>query len=374
MKKIFIIAGEASGDFHSSALVHKLRDINPNIEFSGIGGNFLKKEGIDLLFHYDEVNFIGFTAVLKNLSHIKAKIRETVDKIKDLNPDMVILVDFPGYNLKVAELIRKFYKRKIVYYISPQVWAWHRSRVKKIQKYIDEMLVVFPFEVEFYGKENVRAEFVGHPLVERINTFLDNNKRESTSNTITLLPGSRKEEIQRMLPELLEVAKSLKKDRDLKINVISPSNLNKDFYSGMISGYDVDLIKDDKNKDSYYKAILNSDLVITKAGTPTMECTLLGTPFIVVYRAGKLNYLIGKSMIQVDYTAMPNILLQKEAVKEFIQNEMNTDNIYSEAVKILDDNTYRENMLDELKQVRALLTDESASGNAASIINSLLEK
>ena len=374
MKKIFIIAGEASGDFHSSALVNKLNALNPDIELYGIGGSFLQKEGVDLLFHYDEVNFIGFTAVLKNLSHLKAKIRETVERIKGLNPDMVILVDFPGYNLKVAELIRKFYKGKIVYYISPQVWAWHRSRVKKIQKYIDEMLVVFPFEVDFYGKENVRAEFVGHPLMERINTFLENNKREKTSNTITLLPGSRKEEIQRMLPDLLEVAKRLKKDRDLKINIISPSNLDKNFYSGMISGYDVDLIKDDENKDSYYKAILNSDLVITKAGTPTMECTLLGTPFIVVYRAGKLNYLIGKSMIQVDFIAMPNILLQNEAVKEFIQNEMNTNNIYSEAVKILDDDSYRNSMLEELKQVRTMLTDESASDNAARIIKSLLEK
>ncbi len=374
MKKIFIIAGEASGDFHSSALVHKLRNLNPNIEFSGIGGSFLEKESVDLLFHYDEVNFIGFTAVLKNLSHLKAKIKETVDRIKELNPDIVIFVDFPGYNLKVAELVRKFYKGKIIYYISPQVWAWHRSRVKKIQKYIDEMLVVFPFEVDFYSKENVRAEFVGHPLVERINTFLESNKRESTSNTITLLPGSRKEEIQRMLPELLKVARELKKSRDLKINIISPSNLDKDFYSEMISGYDVELIKDDANKDFYYKAILNSDLVITKAGTPTMECTLIGTPFIVVYRAGKLNYLIGKSMIQVDFIAMPNILLQKEIVKEYIQNEMNTENIYDEAVKILDDNDYRKRLLDELGEVKALLTDESASDNAAGIINSILEK
>ena len=236
------------------------------------------------------------------------------------------------------------------------------------------MLVVFPFEVDFYNKENVRAEFVGHPLVERINSFVKTNTRESMSHTITLLPGSRKEEIQRMLPELLKVAKELKKSRDLKINIISPSILDKDFYSEMISGYDVDLIKDDENKEAYYNAILNSDLVITKAGTPTMECTLLGTPFIVVYRAGKLNYLIGKSMIQVDYIAMPNILLQKEIVKEYIQNEMNTENIYNEAIKILDDNDYRKQILDELNEVKALLTNESASDNAASIINSILEK
>jgi lipid-A-disaccharide synthase len=372
-KRVFIIAGEASGDSHAGALIEKLKSLNPAINVSGIGGKELESRGVNVIYPYREVNFIGFTAVLKNLPAIKKKLNEAVAYVKDFNPNVIILVDFPGFNLKFAEMVRKFYRGKIVYYISPQLWAWHKERVKKIKALVDEMLVVFPFEVDFYAKENIEAKFVGHPLIERIHKFLSTNSKKATSEkNITLLPGSRKEEIKRILPGLLQAAKKLKEEFTARVNIIAPPGLDKSFYDEMISGYDVNLIQDDDNKGIYYKTIFDSDLVFTKAGTPTMECALLGTPFCVVYKAGSINYLIGKNMIKVDYIAMPNILAGKEIVKEFIQSDMNVGNLTEEGKRVLIDKSYTDRMKKEFENIKTSLTDASASETAAKIINSLL--
>lgn len=373
MKKIFIIAGEASGDSHSAELVRKLKELDPGTRFYGIGGNNLKKQGVELIYSYEDVNFIGFTAVLKNLSSIKAKLSEAVEKVKELEPDAVILTDFPGFNIRFAEKIRKFYKGKIIYYISPQVWAWHKDRVKKLKKLCDAMLVIFPFEVDFYKQEGMEAKYVGHPLIEKTNRFIsEHSKREKANKIITLLPGSRPEEIKRILPGLLEVSKKLQDETCAEIKIISPPYLNAGFYKDLIKGYNVEIVKDDEDKNTYYETIYNSDLVFTKAGTTTMECTLLGTPFCVAYRAGRINYLIGKNMIRVNFVAMPNILLDKAIVKEFIQNEMTIDNLYSEGKKILTDEKYREEMKSNFARIRELLGDRSASATAAEIINAML--
>ncbi len=373
-KKIFIIAGEASGDAHSGALISKLKEIYPNIDVSGIGGNELKSQGVNILYSYSEVNYIGFTAVIRNLPAIKKRLSQAVDYVKELNPDLIILVDFPGFNLKFAEMVRKFYNGKIVYYISPQLWAWHKDRVKKIRTLVDEMLVVFPFEVDFYAKEGVEAKFVGHPLVEKINTFLSSNTpRPKKNKLITLLPGSRKEEIKRILPALLKASQKLKEEFNAQINIVIPPGIDEGFYTKMLNGYDVQMIKDNDGKEIYYNTILNSDIVFTKAGTPTMECALIGTPFCVVYKAGSINYLIGKNMIKVDYIAMPNILMNREIVKEFIQAEMNTENLYSEGKRILTNADYRQQMVNNFREIKSILTDASASETAANIVNSLLK-
>lgn len=373
MKKIFIIAGEASGDSHAGEAVKKLKQLNGRIEFYGIGGNNLKNQGVGLIFPYSEVNYIGFTAVLKNLSAIKKRLREAVEKVRELNPDIIILVDFPGFNIRFAEEVRKFYKGKIVYYISPQVWAWHKERVKKIKKLADEMLVVFPFEVDFYREEGMDVVFVGHPLVEKIDKFLSEHSRnENSGKTITLLPGSRMEEIKRILPGLLQASRKLQDETGAEIKIISPPHLDTGFYIDFIKGYDVEIVRDDEDKNTYYDVIYNSDLVFTKAGTTTMECVLLGTPFCVTYKAGTINYLIGKSMIKVNHVAMPNILMNKEIVREFIQGNMTEDNLYKEGKRILTDEKYRNEMKENFSKIRKLLTDKSASDSVAEIINSML--
>jgi len=370
--KIFIVAGESSGDFHASNLIKELKRIKPEIQVSGIGGSELENAGATLVHNFKEINFIGFTKVIKNLKKITGVLNDTVTKIKELSPDIVILVDFPGFNLKLAEKIREFYTGKIIYYISPQIWAWHYSRIKKIKKLIDKMLVIFPFEKEMYEKEDVGAEFVGHPLNNRISDFLlANRKNEIRTKIISLMPGSRKEEIQRIFPVFIETGNRLIKEFSCKINVICSENFPAAFYKNFKGTENFNFITNNSS-EVLYKTILESDLVITKIGTSSMECALLEVPFISGYKAGKMNYLIGKNLVRINNFAMVNILLKRTAVREFIQNEMTPGNIFNEANKILTDKKYAEQMRNDFKEMKKILTEKNASQNAAEIISTYL--
>ena len=367
--KIFIIAGEASGDLHASNLVKEIKKIKPGTEFTGVGGKNLKEQGVKLVSNYSRVNYIGFTSVARHLPEIKKVLNDCVESVKHNTPDIVILVDFPGFNLKFAEKIRKFYTGKIIYYISPQLWAWHKSRVKKIREFIDKMLVVFPFEVEFYKNEGVEAQFVGHPLVEIIDGFLKNNRKQDfEKKQIGLLPGSREEEIRKILPVILEAGNKLKNEFDADLNLICSSNIDKKVYEDIIGSSAGNIIFTGAEEGLYYRTLLNSDVLFAKTGTSTMECTLIGSPYCVVYRANILNYFIGRMLIQVDHIAMANILMGKEIVKEFIQSQMNVENLYSEGKRILTDTNYKDTMLANFKRVREILTDRSASRTAAEIV------
>ena len=371
-KKIFIVAGESSGDFHASNVIKELNRINPAIQVTGIGGAELESAGVKLIHNFKEINYIGFTQVIKNLKKITGVLNDTVLKIKELNPDVVVLVDFPGFNLKLAEKIRLFYTGKIIYYISPQIWAWHYSRIKKIKKLIDNMLVIFPFEKEMYAKEDVNSEFVGHPLNNRINEYLLHNKKiESRTKIISLMPGSRKEEIERIFPVFIEAGNKLIKEFSCKTNVICSENFSFDFYKKFKATENFNFIINNSS-EALYRTILDSDLVITKIGTSSMECALLEVPFISGYKAGKMNYLIGKNLVRINSFAMVNILLKRIVVKEFIQDEMTSENIFNEAKKILTDKKYSERMKNDFKEMKEILTDKNASHNAAEIISTYL--
>ena len=373
LKKIFIVAGEASGDMHAASLIRELKSLNNKILFTGIGGPETKNEGAELLYGIKDVNFIGFSSVILNLKKIKSILLECEDKIKADNPEAVILVDYPGFNLKLITNIRKFYKGKIIYYISPQLWAWHKSRVKIINKFVDLMIVVFPFEVDFYEREGITAEFVGHPLVKRIDDFLiKNEKTNSDKIRISILPGSRKDEIDRMLPVLLETGNKFLKKFDCEINILCSPNFSETYYRSFLKDFNFNLIYDKDNSDLNYFTILNSDLVITKSGTSTIECALIGTPFCVVYRTGKLNYEIGKRLIRIKNIAMVNILSGKEIVKEFLQEEVNPENLFKEGSAILTDKVYCERMKADFRKLREILTEKDASANAAKLIINIL--
>ena len=373
-KKIFIVAGETSGDTHSSNLVKHIKEILPDIKFSAIGGSYLQNEGVDLIHNYEEINYIGFSSVIKNLTKIKKVLADTVNYIKKTGPDVIILVDFPGFNLKLAEKIRKFYDGKIVYYISPQLWAWHKSRIKKVKQFIDRMLVVFPFEVDFYRKENIKVDFVGHPLIERIDDYLKKNKRvESTKFRIGLLPGSRMEEVQKILPLLADVADKFQKEIGAEINVLCPDNIKIDIYKKIIRDRNFNLIRSLTGDNSNYKLIQNSELLFTKSGTSTLECALIGSPFCVVYNTTPFNYFIGKKLIKVDHIAIVNILAGKKIVKEFIQKDFNENNLHFEGMKILTNENYRNQMIDSFKNLRNILTQSQPTVNAADIICSYLK-
>jgi len=373
-KNIFIITGEASGDMHASSLVKQLNEKRPGIKYFGIGGSFLQNENVKLIHNYNEINFIGFSSVIKNLPEIKSVLSDTINFIRELNPDLIILVDFPGFNLKLAEKIRRFYSGKIIYYISPQLWAWHKSRVKKIKKYVDRILVVFPFEVDFYEKENIKADYVGHPLLSKIEEFLEtNNKTESDKIRIGLLPGSRQEEVQKILPTLADVSDKFKKEFDAKINILCPDNLKENIYKDILGKRTFNLIRNSINDNAGYQLMLNSDLLFTKSGTSTLECALIGTPFCVVYNTTPFNYLLGKKLIKIEYLAMVNILYGKGIVKEFIQKDFNIDNLYTEGRKLLTDVNYRNEMTDNFIKLKKILTQSIPSSNASEIICSYLK-
>jgi len=372
--KLFIFAGESSGDMHAASLVKELKNIDPDIIISGIGGPEMLKEDVHLLYDLKQVNFIGFSSVIRNIKKIKSILNRCISEIRKNKPEAVILVDYPGFNLKLIKEIRKFYSGKIIYYISPQLWAWHKGRVKTIQKFVDLMLVVFPFEVDFYKKENVKAVFVGHPLMKRVDNFLKFNNKSSTEKiSISILPGSRKDEIERMLPVLTETASLLKKEFNAEINFLCSSNFDKAYYENMISNKDFNIIYDGNNSNLNYKTILNSDLVITKSGTSTMECALIGTPFCVVYKTGNLNYAIGKRLVDVEHIAMVNILLKRKAVKEFLQDEMIPVNIFEESKKILNNKEYSDKIIKSFSELRYILGHSDASANAAKEICNLLK-
>ena len=365
---VFISAGEHSGDNHASGLMQQLKVQMPdaNVKFYGLGGDMMTAAGLDPLYHVRDLATVGFTDVIKKYGFFKNAIKESAEFIKQKNPDVVILVDYPGFNIRLAESIRKFYTKKIIYYISPQLWAWHESRVNKIRKYVDLMLVVFPFEVDFYGKHGVKAEFVGHPLVKKIKEFRESNPKITGTGEvkrITLLPGSRKDEIKTHMPVLIEAMKILKESINAEVFISIAPGMESHFdeFKESISGFTL-------SEESSYRLISESDLVLTKAGTSTMECTLLQVPYLIFYRTYPLNYYILKPIVKVDKLGIANILLEKNAVKEFIQNDFTAGNLAAESLKILTDDAYRTRMLGDLRKIWDTLGSKDASSNAASLI------
>ena len=366
-QNIFVIAGEASGDLNGAFLVNDILLKNTNILFFGIGGAKLKEKNVNLIHEYSTINYIGFSNVIKNIRKIKSILNNTVEFVKKLNPEIIILIDFPGFNLKFAELIRKFYKGKIIYYISPQIWAWHKNRIEKIKKYIDRMLVIFPFEVEFYKKLNYKVDYVGHPQTKIIENFLNENKRdESDIIRVCLLPGSRIEEIQRIFPTLACVAEIIRSQYCAEINLIHPANICPLIYKNILKGRYCNLIPN--NEDNHLKTLLNSDLVLTKFGTTTLELTLLNTPFISVYKAGIFNYSIAKMLSDIKYVSMPNILTGKQIVKEFIQSDMTAEKIFIEAKNILSDKSYKDKILSGFQEVQNIFKNTPINKPATDII------
>lgn len=370
IKSVFIIAGEQSGDLHGSSLIKELKaqSFDTRLIFNGLGGDLMESEGLNLLYHIKNLATIGFTDVLKKYGFYRNVIKDCVNYIKNNNPDVVILIDYPGFNLKIAGEIRKFYNKKIIYYISPQLWAWHEKRVYKIKKYIDKMLVVFPFEVEFYKKYGIDAEYTGHPLVSRINKFLaENPKLQRTFGSekiITILPGSRKDEIKHHLPVLIDVLKQLSKEFNFRVNISIAPSLEEDAFKNFKN----DIKNYNLTNESVYSLVLNSDLVLTKAGTSTMECSLIGTPYLIFYKTFPLNYCLLKPIVKVNYLGIINIIANENIIKEFIQKDFTSEKLLFEARKILTDNSYREQMTRKLRSVWKILGDKDASYNAARII------
>jgi lipid-A-disaccharide synthase len=371
--KYYIIAGERSGDLHASNLMRELRKKDPLAEFRAWGGDMMKSQGADLVKHIDELAFMGFVEVARNLPAIMKNFRLCKKDILKYKPDAIIFIDYPGFNLRIAEFAKKN-NIPSIYYISPQVWAWHKSRVKKIRRDIDLMLVILPFEKDFYDQHNVQVSFVGHPLLDALHEYKKNlsssefrkENRLSDKPLIALLPGSRSQEISRMLTVMSSIAE---KFTDYQFVVAGISAHSMAFYQKFLKAPNVKLIF-----EQTYALLYNSDAALVASGTATLETALIGTPQIVCYRAGTLSYFIAKQLVDIKYISLVNLVMDKQIVRELIQSDFNVDSITTELNTLLSDLKKRNEMLRNYDLLKEKLGGVGASENAAEEIVKFLNQ
>lgn len=371
-KNIMVIAGEASGDLHGADLLKELSVLDSDISFFGIGGDKMKAEGQIADYHINQMAFLGFVEVIRHIPFIRKVQKTLIERIKTENIKDVILIDYPGFNLNFAKKIKKLGVR-IIYYISPQIWAWKENRIKKIQRLVDKMLVLFPFEKEYYSKHNVNCDYVGHPLSEQIGTFnflekdeLFNKLNLDNSKEILLfLPGSRMQEIENLFSNCLPAAEKLCTKHNLQLIVACSQNIEESRFDEYKNDYKFKVIK-----DHTYDLYKHSKFGIIKSGTSTLEAGFIQLPFLIVYSTNWLTYQIGKMLIKIDSIGLVNIVAENKIVKELIQNDVNTDKIFNSVDEYLSDEKKYSELKNKLSIIQEKLGKEEASKNAASIIYS----
>ena len=374
--KLMIITGEVSGDLIGASLIRELKSLNPHLNIVGIGGDKMSEEGMELTYHSDQMAFLGFVEILKHLPFIREVQKKLIDIIKDEKIKCIVLIDYPGFNLSIAKKLKPL-GVKIIYYVSPQLWAWAKGRIKKVKMFVDKMLVVFPFEVEFYRKENIKVEYVGHPLVERVISYKFLNKVDFFSKfnltadkeILLVMPGSRKQEVKEIFPEAIKAADKLAIEFGLQVVVARSNNIDEKFFRQLA---------DTKNfvsiSDHNYELIKYSRFGIIKSGTSTLEAGYFTLPMIIVYKTSPLTYLIGKQLVKLDRIGMVNILLNAMVVPELIQNNASAENIFEAASNLLSDNKVYENLKLKLGKVKEKLGGEGASQKAARSILEILNE
>ncbi|KMQ67122.1 lipid-A-disaccharide synthase [Chryseobacterium sp. FH2] len=363
--KYYIIAGEASGDLHGSNLMKSLKQKDPDAEFRFWGGDLMKAQGGKLVKHYRDLAFMGFLEVAMNLKTILNNIKFCKEDIKNHKPDVLILIDYPGFNLRIARFAKEL-GIKVIYYISPQLWAWKEGRVEIIKKYVDEMMVILPFEEDFYKKHGVHSHFVGHPLLDAISTLQDidieNFKSENSLNEkeiIALLPGSRKQEVEKMLEKMLSVRPYFK---EYQFVIAGAPSLPKEFYEKYVD----DNVHFVSNRT--YDLLRCSKAALVTSGTATLETALLNIPEVVCYRGSKISYAIAKRLVKnINYISLVNLIMDREVVKELIQSDLNTNNLVEELKKIIEGEK-RNQVLKDYELLREKLGGSGASDNAAEVI------
>ena len=359
--KYYVIAGEASGDLHASNLIREIKKNDAQADFRAWGGDLIQKQGATLVKHYRDLAFMGFVEVLFNLRTIFNNISFCKKDILNYQPDVLILVDYPGFNLRIAEFAKKN-GFKVVYYISPQVWAWKKSRVHTIKKVVDKMLVILPFEEDFYAKYDYQVDFVGHPLLDVLQKETICSKEEFFENNslprkpiVALLPGSRKQEVQKMLEQMLKVPKHF---QNYQFVVAGVDTISEEVYKEIL-------------KDSGVKVVLNqthdllhfADAALVTSGTATLETALLEVPEVVCYKGNRLSYEIAKRIIDVKYISLVNLIMDRLVVKELIQAELNEKNLISELNLLLKDESAKKRLKTDYSELKNKLGISGASAN-----------
>ena len=371
--KYYIIAGEASGDLHAANLIAEIKKKDNDADFRAWGGDLMRKQGVKLVKHYRHTAYMGFVEVAVNANKILKNIKECKQDLLNYQPDVLILVDYPGFNLRIAEFAHKKHI-KVCYYISPQVWAWKRHRVKEIKKNVDKMLVILPFEEPFYREYGVNVTFVGHPLLDELEKmdavprlrFVHHNNLSEKKEIIALLPGSRKQEVERMLGTMLQVIPHFPQ---YQFVIAGVSSLDKELYMSRIGDKDVRLIM-----DQTYALMQNASAALVTSGTATLETALLSVPEVVCYKASKMSYRIAKRLVKVPYISLVNLVMEREVVKELIQDDFQEERLVKELELLLKDPKRQRRMLDDLDTLRQRLGYAGASEKAASEILGMIKR
>ncbi len=360
-----MISGEASGDLHGSNLVRELKKLDSDAQIRAWGGDLMEAAGADVVKHYRELAFMGFVEVLMNLRTIFRNLDFCKKDITAFHPDVLVLIDYPGFNLRIAKWAKK-QGYKVVYYISPQVWAWKENRVKIIRQCVDKMLVILPFEKDFYRKWHYEVEYVGHPLVEVIDDVKAKSNGEKKENVVALLPGSRKQEILKKLPVMLEVSTHFP---ELEFVVAKAPGQDDSFYEALLSPYPN--VKSVSGKT--YSLLMQADAALVTSGTATLETALFGVPEVVCYKGSVISYQIAKRVIKVKYISLVNLIMDKLVVKELIQEEMTVSNLVEELKQLLYDPERRQQLEADYAALHAILSRGGhASANAAAAIRNFL--
>ncbi|MDX2129722.1 MAG: lipid-A-disaccharide synthase [Chloroherpetonaceae bacterium] len=375
LKKVFVLAGEASGDLHGAGVINELKKTHPNVHFFGVGGTLLKEAGVACIYQASEISFMGFTEIARHFLFLRRVLRELKRAIKTERPDVALLIDYPGMNLILAKYLKSL-GIPVVWYIAPQVWAWKESRVKKMKKSISKLCVVFDFEVGFFKERGLDAAFVGHPIIEElnhsgtaeVNSSLQAFNPEKDQRIIGLLPGSRKQEVDRLLPEMLKAAEILAKEGDYKFLLGLAPTLDPSYYAKFLKSTALPIVQ-----TTAYRVMLQSHLSWITSGTATLEALCFGTPMIVVYKTSPLNYFIGKRLVKIKNIALANIVSQglnspKRTVPELLQHEVSGAALAANSREMLQRPEYLREMQAQLLNSRAKLGSRSPSKEVAAYL------
>ncbi|EAT58161.1 lipid-A-disaccharide synthase [Chlorobium ferrooxidans] len=378
--KLFVLAGEVSGDLHAAGVISELLKAEPDIRVFGIGGEKLRTLGAELLYDTAQMSIMGFVDVLKHSLFLRRVFRDLKEAVRREKPRAAFLVDYPGMNLVMARFFHEL-GIPVIYYVSPQVWAWKEGRVKAIRRYIDRLLVIFDFEVDFFRRHQINAEFVGHPVIEELaelslpskDSFTGSHGIQPGTRLVGLLPGSRKQELSHILPELLEAARLLNRKYRVVFLLGRAPHLDAAAYSIMKEYSDLTVVN-----CAAYEVMQYSDVALVTSGTATLETLCFGCPMVVVYKTGALNYMIGRRLVKLKNISLANIvakglLSSERAVPELIQHEANGPEIFRQASMILDSPDLAASMRRELLAARDRLAGASPSHKIAAILQEYLQ-
>jgi lipid-A-disaccharide synthase len=361
--KYYLIAGEASGDLHGANLMKSLREEDADAEFRYFGGDLMRAEGGTLIKHISEMAFMGFVEVLLNLPVILRNIKQAKEDILGFKPDVLILIDFPGFNLKIADFIKK-QNIKVFYYISPKVWAWNQKRVLKIKKAVDRMFCILPFEVDFYKEWGMDVDYIGNPLMDALAASLPDEQFRLKHNlgskpVIALLPGSRKQELNKLLPDMVSTADYFP---DHQFVIAGAPNFTAENYNEYTDN------KIPVVFNETYNLLRNSEAAVVTSGTATLETALLQVPQVVVYKGNALSIRIARMLVNIRFISLVNLIMDREVVKELIQQDCSPSAIKKELDCILYDGDYRSDMLNNYSELAMRVGDAGASERAAKLM------